>query len=61
MKKKGFDLDQGINDEGENPLSEERMRIRAMVPSNLPEYVNPAAIYLESLYFLKDRISERRF
>ena len=53
MKKKGFDLDQGINDEGENPLSEERRRIRAMVPSNLPEYVNPAAIYLESLYFLR--------
>ena len=53
MKKKGVDLDQGINDKGNNPLSEERMRIRAMVPSNLPDYVNPAAIYLESLYFLR--------
>jgi uncharacterized protein len=53
MKKKGVDLDQGINAEGKNLLRDERLRIRAMVPSNLPEYVNPAAIYLESLYFLR--------
>lgn len=53
MKKKGVDLDQGINAEGKSTLREERSRIRAMVPSNLPEYVNPAAIYLESLYFLR--------
>ena len=53
MKKKGVDLNQGINAEGKNPLRDERLRVRAMVPSNLPEYVNPAAIYLESLYFLR--------
>jgi hypothetical protein len=53
MKKKGVNLDQGINAQEENPLKSERLRIRAMVPSNLPEYVNPAAIYLESLYFLR--------
>ena len=53
MKKKGVDLDQGINGQEENLLKSERLRIRAMVPSNLPEYVNPAAIYLESLYFLR--------
>jgi len=53
MKKKGVDLNQGINAQEKSSLTEERLRIKAMVPSNLPEYVNPAAIYLESLYFLR--------
>lgn len=53
MEKKGVVLDQGINTQEKSSLTEERLRIKAMVPPNLPEYVNPAAIYLESLYFLR--------
>ncbi len=40
------------NKGGENPLKEEREKIKSLVPSNLPKFVNPAALFLEALYFL---------
>ena len=52
MSKKGIDLDEGVKRAEENQLSQEINRLQAMMPPNLGDYVNPAAIYLESLYFL---------
>lgn len=53
LKDRGIDLDRGLKDKGQSSLNEDLRKIRALVPPNLPEYVNPAAIYLESLYFLR--------
>ena len=53
LKDRGIDLDRGLKDNGKTSLNEDLRKIRALVPSNLPEYVNPAVIYLESLYFLR--------
>ena len=52
MSKKGIDLEEGIKRADENQLSQEINRLQAMIPPNLGDYVNPAAIYLEALYFL---------
>ncbi|MBT3666696.1 MAG: hypothetical protein HN548_04390 [Opitutae bacterium] len=52
MKKKGVDLDKGLavpND----PLRNELNRIKNFVPKNFPIFINPAALYLEALYFLR--------
>ena len=53
LKDRGIDLDRGLKDDGKTGLNEDLGKIRALIPSNLPEYVNPAVIYLESLYFLR--------
>ena len=53
MNKKGIDLDRGMDGDGKHALNEELQKLRALVPPNLPEYVNPAVIYLEALYFLR--------
>jgi hypothetical protein len=53
MNKKGIDLDRGMEEDGKHALNEELQKLRALVPPNLPEYVNPAVIYLEALYFLR--------
>ncbi len=53
MKEKGIDLDRGMNEDGNHAVNEELRKLRALVPPNLPEYVNPAVIYLEALYFLR--------
>lgn len=52
MKERSVNLDKGLNNQATNPLEKDLRRIREMIPSNLPNFVNPAAIYLESLYFL---------
>jgi hypothetical protein len=52
-KKRKVDLGKTLsNKSAENSLREEREKIQSMVPSNLPRFVNPAALYLEALYFL---------
>ena len=52
-KKHKIDLSKTLcNHSGENALKEERKKIQSLVPPNLPKFVNPAALYLESLYFL---------
>ena len=51
MSKRGIDLEKGFKRAEENQLSQETDRLQAMIPSNLGDYVNPAAIYLEALYF----------
>jgi uncharacterized protein len=53
MDKKGIDLDPKMKEGDKHVLQEELRKIRALVPPNLPEYVNPAVIYLEALYFLR--------
>ena len=52
MSKRGIDLEKGFNRAEANQLKEETDRLKAMIPSDLGDYVNPAAIYLEALYFL---------
>jgi hypothetical protein len=52
-KKRKVDLGKTLsNKSGENALLQEREKIRSLVPANLPEFINPAALYLEALYFL---------
>lgn len=53
MSKKGINLAGGVEAEETNPLREEFNKIKSMVPPNFPEFVNPAAVYLEALYFLR--------
>ena len=52
MSKRGIDLEKGFNRAEADQLKEETDRLKAMIPSDLGDYVNPAAIYLEALYFL---------
>ena len=52
MREKSMDLDHGLRNQKEGALYEDLLRARNFVPSNLPEFVNPAAIYLEALFFL---------
>jgi hypothetical protein len=52
-KKRKVDLGKTVsNKSGDNALVQEREKIRSLVPANLPKFINPAALYLESLYFL---------
>jgi len=52
-KKRKVDLGKTLsNKSGENALLQEREKIRSLVPANLPRFINPAALYLEALYFL---------
>jgi len=52
-KKRKVDLGKTLsNKSGENALVQEREKIRSLVPTNLPRFINPAALYLEALYFL---------
>ena len=41
-----------LNKDGGSPFKEELEKIKSLIPANLPEFVNPAALYLEALYFL---------
>lgn len=52
MAKKGVDLDEGIEKSQKDNFQDELSRLRAKVPKNYPVFVNPAATYLEALYFL---------
>ena len=65
MSKKGIDLDKGFNRAEANQLKEETDRLKAMIPSDLGDYVKPAAIYLETLIFCmeepKEMITKKRF
>ena len=61
-KKRKVDLGKTLsNKSGENSLKEEREKIQSMVPSNLPRFVNPAALYLEALYFLHSATQREDF
>lgn len=52
-EKRQVDLSRTLSSQGGgSELLTERERIRALIPSNLPRFVNPAALYLEALYFL---------
>ncbi|MFP6894378.1 MAG: hypothetical protein VCA18_11545 [Opitutales bacterium] len=54
MKKKGIDLDKTVGDPRAKSKSDQILaEARSMVPANLPDYVNPAALFLEALYFLR--------
>ena len=51
MKRKGIDLDKTLAHPGATRKNEEILaEIRAHVPVNLPDFVNPAALYLEATY-----------
>ena len=54
MTRKGVNLDETMA----APAAEDRHRTllteaRRLVPANLPDYVNPAALYMEAVYFLR--------
>ena len=51
MKERSVNLDKGLNNQATNPLEKDLRRIREMIPSNLPNFVNPAAIYLSLSIF----------
>ena len=52
-KKQNLDLSKSLeNHDHTDPLHPERKKIQSLVPKNLPTFVNPAALYLEALYFL---------
>ena len=53
MKKKGVDLDKGMSVSNNDPFHIEFERIKNFVPKNFPIFINPAALYLEALYFLR--------
>jgi uncharacterized protein len=53
MKKKGIDLEKGMSVSADNPFQIELDRIKNFVPKNFPTFVNPAALYMEALYFLR--------
>ena len=52
MRRKSIDLEDGSSQSMGTEMDQELAKIKSMIPDNLPEYVNPAAIYLEALYFL---------
>jgi len=52
MRRKSIDLEDGSSKSMGTEMDQELAKIKLMIPDNLPEYVNPAAIYLEALYFL---------
>ena len=52
-EKRQVDLSRTLSSQqGGSELLTEREKIRALIPPNLPEFVNPAALYMEALYFL---------
>ncbi len=62
MKKNGVDLDKTLALPGATSKNDEILsRLRSHVPANLPEFVNPAALYLEATYFLRTGISPSDF
>ena len=40
MKERSVNLDKGLNNQATNPLEKDLRRIREMIPSNLPNFVN---------------------
>ncbi len=52
MKRRSIDLDEVTRLLRKNNLSNEMDRMKKMIPANLPEYINPAALYFESIFFL---------
>lgn len=57
MRRKGVNLDKTVA----ATVAEARHRVlleeaRRLVPANLPDYVNPAALYLEAVYFLRTAV-----
>ena len=51
--KKQVDLSKTLNAKGSSSaLREEKEKIKALIPPEFPKFVNPAALYFESLYFL---------
>lgn len=52
MAEEGVDLDEGLEKSQKDDFQDELNRLRAKIPKNYPVFVNPAALYLESLYFL---------
>ena len=59
MNKKNIDLEKGLESGNEEPIQSDILRIKKIVPDNFPVFVNPAAIYLEALYFLRWRKAKR--
>ena len=52
-EKKQVDLSKTLNDKGSSSaLLEEKEKIKALIPPEFPKFINPAALYFESLYFL---------
>ncbi len=51
--KKQVDLSKTLNAKGSSSaLREEKEKIKALIPPEFPKFINPAALYFESLYFL---------
>jgi hypothetical protein len=52
-EKKQVDLSKTLNAKvSSSALREEKEKIKALIPPEFPKFVNPAALYFESLYFL---------
>ena len=54
MEKKGVDLENGLNHLNNDNFLKKLNRKSSNSSSYYPKFVNPAALYLESLYFLRD-------
>jgi hypothetical protein len=52
MANRGVDIDEGLEKSQKDKFQDELNRLKAKIPNNYPVFVNPAALYLESLYFL---------
>jgi hypothetical protein len=53
MKKRGIDLNNGLLKSQKDPVMADINKMRSEFPSNSNKFINPAALYLESLYFLR--------
>lgn len=53
MKKKGIELEKGMTALKNNSFENELKRTNNSIPKNFPAFVNPAALYLEALFFLR--------
>jgi uncharacterized protein len=52
-KKKQVDISKTLNAKSSSSaLREEKEKIKSLIPSEFPKFINPAALYFESLYFL---------
>ena len=52
-KEKQVDISKTLNAKSSSSaLREEKEKIKSLIPSEFPKFINPAALYFESLYFL---------
>lgn len=55
MHSQSIDLQKIVNKSKKNEFASEIEKINQLFPSNLPDFVNPAALYLDALYFLHQK------